>query len=443
MPSQEEMIQSGVMPGSDAPVDPEVPAFIEPTVELTEQERQEFEAEVFYDWDHLQSSTLRAKRAASQGYAEALDRCSMDDYPGCKLVASLNEAGGYVFTLKDGAEIVEPVIAPSPEVVQPPPAPVAAPSAPPAVEVVDPNDPYVKTSDGWECVIDPGDGGGTEVFKGRTKTELSRKLVKAKFNATRELRRRNREQTVINDFDVSTVAFDRVAPIVVQPITPDERFTLTNQLQDPATNAKAFKRMLAAEVADPTSDIGARIRNADNIVAYEASKDIAKRWVARNQDFYNDPSGENIQSIYRFFVKHTLEVTDKNLDTVFNILRTRGALLEVPVEDVEPEVPATPAPVVPASVVPAPAASVVVAPPAKSPVAAPAPKPTQRMRPGSVTTGMSPRQASVRPGATAATPVGLTVEEYHLIPGSVIRKRYATDLVFRQGVDKLIAEGKI
>jgi len=39
--------------------------------------------------------------------------------------------------------------------------------------------------------------------------------------------------------------------------------------------------------------------------------------------------------------------------------------------------------------------------------------------------------------------VGLTAEEYHKIPTSTVKQRYRTDPIFKAGVDKLMAEGKI
>jgi hypothetical protein len=66
-----------------------------------------------------------------------------------------------------------------------------------------------------------------------------------------------------------------------------------------------------------------------------------------------------------------------------------------------------------------------------------------RLRPGSASTGLSPRQASVRPGARPEPSVGLTVDEYNRMSMSETRRRYKTDLGFKAAVDKLIAEGKI
>ena len=67
----EEQIQNGITPGSE-----EIPTV---PVVLTERQKQEFEAEVLYDWDHIRSENIRAKRAGSPEYAEALDRVAADD----------------------------------------------------------------------------------------------------------------------------------------------------------------------------------------------------------------------------------------------------------------------------------------------------------------------------------------------------------------------------
>lgn len=453
MPTPEELIQSGALPGSVAPV-PETVAPVVVARPLTDQEKKELEAEVLFDWDHIPSSKVRFKRNSDPEYAAALDRCASEGYAGTPFEAHIiyanaeDKVGTYHFELKEGSEPT-PVVAPSPAVVVPlapvvPEVIVSAPVVASTPEVVDPSDPFLKTSEGWEVRIDLEDGGGVQVFKGRTKTELSKKLVKAQFNATKELRRRNREREVLNDFDPSTLGLDKMSAPAPVVIGADELYTLTNELRDPATSRKAFQKLLAAEVSDPNSALGSRIRRADESAAFESSKEIAKSWVRNHSDFYNDPSGENIQTIYRFFVKHLLDVTEKNLDTVFGVLQSKGALLEAPIEDPEPVAPAVVAPVVPASVVPAPAAPTAASAPSSPASTAPAAQPAAtRVRPGSVSTGMSPRQASVRPGASGATPVGLTAEEYRKLPTTEVKRRYNTDLAFRQGVDKLITEGKI
>ena len=93
----EEQIQAGIVPGSQ---DPEISVA---PVELSEREKQEYEAEVIYDWDHLTSSKVRAKRAASKEYSDALDRVSEEDYPGCPITATFDKASGN-YTFEGGDE---------------------------------------------------------------------------------------------------------------------------------------------------------------------------------------------------------------------------------------------------------------------------------------------------------------------------------------------------
>ena len=139
----------------------------------------------------------------------------------------------------------------------------------------------------------------------------------------------------------------------------------------------------------------------------------------------------------------------RNLNKVLQILKNKNEVefkvstptseveLPVPTSVSRETVPAAPAAaaaaVVPAATVPAVRATPTI----------PALQPGERIRPGSASTGASPRQASVRQGSTPATPVGLTAEEYNRMSVSETRRKYKTDLGFKTAVDKLIAEGKI
>lgn len=417
----EEQIQAGITPGSE-----EIP--IVPVV-LTERQKQEFEAEVLYDWDHIRSENIRAKRAGSPEYNEALERVAADDYPGCPITATIDGNGNYVFSGE--AEEITPAVA-AQEII----APVAEPVVPPAPTAVaeDPNDPIVKVADGYEVRIDLGDGGGVQVFKGKSRVEVSRKLIKAQTNATREIRRRNREHQVLNE------SIDRTNLVTTDPIKPlsaDEIYTLTEQLKDPATAVKAHQRLLEAQLGMPVAEFRSEWERQRQV-------SVAKRWVPSNPDFYNDPDGINAALVGRYFETHNIEVNEKNLGTVFNILKTKGALLEVP--EVELPEPTNAPAAVPAAVPVAAVPAVVPTPAAPTPVSKPvpvAPAPVARVRPGSASTGLSPRQASVRPGASAGAVVGLTAEEYNKMPSSDVKRRYKSDPAFRSGVDKLITEGKI
>jgi hypothetical protein len=409
----EEQIQAGIVPGSQ---DPEIPVA---PVELSEREKQEYEAEVIYDWDHLTSSKVRAKRAASKEYSDALDRVSEEDYPGCPITATFDKvSGNYTFEGGDEAPAAaESVIQPTAEVV--------APLAVVAAETQDPNSPYIKTAEGYEIRIDLQDGGGVQVFKATTPEGVTRKLVKAQANATREIRRRNKEREVLAEtVDRSTL----VRTEGPAPLTVDEIFTLTQQLQDPATSLKAHKRMLEAQLGMTTDEFRSEWER-------QRQSNVAKRWVPTAAGFYNDPDGINASLIGKYFETHNIEVNEKNLGTVFNVLKSKGVLLE------EPEVDLPEAIVAPVAAAPAPVVPAAVPAPAQNPAAAA--KPVGRQRPGSVSTGASPRQSSVRSGASAGAVVGLTAEEYRKLPTSEVKQRYKSDPAFRSGVDKLISEGKI
>jgi len=154
------------------------------------------------------------------------------------------------------------------------------------------------------------------------------------------------------------------------------------------------------------------------------------------------------------------DYTVRNMTKALLMLKQKGEVekrISTPVERRElpiptSEQPAAAAPVVVASAAaaapasaatPASAAAVPAVPASKPASSAVAPATEGRLRPGSASTGLSPRQASVRPGARPEPAVGLTVEEYNRMSASETRRRYRTDLGFKTAVDKLIAEGKL
>jgi len=211
-------------------------------------------------------------------------------------------------------------------------------------------------------------------------------------------------------------------------LTADEIFTLNQQLQDPATTVKAYRRLLESQLGMTTDEFRSEWERQRQV-------SVAKRWVPTAAGFYNDPDGVNAALIGKYFETHNIQVNEKNLSTVFNVLKSKGVLLEEPEVDL-PEPIVAPVAAVPAPVIPAVA-------PAPAPNPAAAVKPAGRPRPGSASTGASPRQSSVRSGASAGAVVGLTAEEYRKLPTSEVKQRYKSDLAFRAGVDKLISEGKI
>jgi hypothetical protein len=168
----------------------------------------------------------------------------------------------------------------------------------------------------------------------------------------------------------------------------------------------------------------------------------------QNSDvFFNKALGDKIDEI---IITNKWDYTVRNLNKALLTLKDKGEVqkrVSTPVERRELPIPISTqpaaAPVAPAAA--APAAAVAAAAPAsksESPAAA-ASAAEGRLRPGSASTGLSPRQASVRPGTKPEPSVGLTVEEYNRMSVSETRRRYKTDLGFKSAVDKLIADGKL
>lgn len=389
--------------------------------------------QVEIDWSTLPSNKVRAKRAENPDYEEALTQFLNSD----PVVQDLTDVPATGASIEDEllntptpepeAEPVAPSAAPAPVVTTP--EPVAAP-------VAEEGDPY-KTADGWEVKIDLEDGGGVQVFKARTQRELISKLADAQKNATRKIRyeaqqkkERQKRRSTAEPEKVQTRT--AAAP---KTLSADELWSLGQGITDPTKFDKSIVAVVEARLGRTLESLIVDANKLRDVEEENRARNVSSAWVANNPEFYN--TADNRTKLLEFFQERPdWAITEKNLDIAFSFLNADDLLVERPEEvEVEPVVTPTPVAIAPATV-----------PTTQPQVAAPAPAGLPegvRLRPGSASTGMSPRNASVRHGAAAASPVGLTAEDYRKIPASETKTRYRTDPSFKASVDKLISEGKI
>jgi hypothetical protein len=393
--------------------------------------------QVRFDWDNLPSDRVRnlkndpAYKAALEGF------------------------------LLEGAVIVDPTAGPevslalSPEeslnavpAVEPP-APVA-PAAEPAVEaavvpeVEDENAsieyPFgtiAKTKTGWEARVDNKDGSGVQVYRSKTKDELIGKLMQAQAHASSKIRQQEDERQRRLLDEPADMAPTRRA---LQPrqLTADEQFEYAESMSsgDPSRMHKAQEKRDAIRFGAPIDEVMGRLVETENTLAVEAYKATAKAFMKQNDTVeFTRELGDKIDEV---LAENKWAYTVRNLNKVLETLKSQNEVtIKVSTQQVEEE--ELPVPTSAREVAPAVAAAAVVVkvPPATTPKAA------ERLRPGSASTGMSPRQASTRQGQQPVTPVGLTAEEYNRLSVSETKHKYRTDPGFRSAVDKLMTEGKI
>lgn len=385
--------------------------------------------QVEYDWNHLPSSAVKQKRNSDPQYAAALTEY-LAKLPSQVVAEGVEpESAAIVPTMVVPAAVAEPVVS----VVEPaivPIAPVVVPD-----EDADPN--LVKTKEGWEYRIDLGDGSGVQAFKGRTKNQVMAAMGKAQVSATKKIRAQAQERKELiseenPDFDAPMA---RLKPGV---LTADEQWELANAMTDPTKAAKALDKFIERRLGGSIDVIVDTVNRQNDDLEYRRAFNEGKAWIAETPEFYN--TVENGQKIADYIQQKGWANTKRNLRKAFIDLSEAG---ELEVRPAEP-VPTLEAVVASEVVIPPEPAVATVAAPPEPPQTPPAALPTGRVRPGSTSTGLSPRDASVRPGATqAARAVGLTVEEYRRMPTSDMKRRYNQDAEFKASVDALIEQGKV
>lgn len=442
MATPEEMIQGGKLPDGTPGLEVTIPA---PVVRVEEPEVAEeivtdlsrdssgqpvfadLDQQVVYDWNHLSSDQLKLKKNSSSAYKEALLRL-------------LNAAPAPASETPEAVVEVAPVITPAEPVVV----------APVDEEEVSSDTRIKKVKGGWEATVDLKDGSGKQVYKAKTKDELIVKLLDAQTHATKKIQNQEQERRLLiasepADVDEPSVRFK---PRV---LTADEQWQIANDLGDPAKAVKALDKYIETRLGGSIDQVIEKITSHDEDLEYRRARNEAMAFIRETPEFYNTP--DNSAKLATYVEEKGWASTKRNLNKAFVILSNENELEQRPLEQVltpeaepvstEPVRETVELPVSKADGSPVPAAPV-----AKPGSSEPA-KPTglsegTRMRPGSNSTGMSPRQSSVRTGGAApAVPVGLTAEEYHRIPTATIKHKYKSDAAFKAQVDKLMAEGKI
>jgi hypothetical protein len=398
--------------------------------------------QVRFDWDNLQTDRVRALKN-DPTYKAALESFLLEgsvvvvpaEHPEVTLASSVEDE------IQKAAEapVVEPVATVEPE-------PVVEPVIVPAVvedegtKIEYPFGTIQKIKGTWEARVDNKDGSGVQVYKAKTKDELIGKLMQAQAHASTKIRQQEEDRLKMLAEEPADLA---PARRVIQPrqLTADEQFEYAEAMTsgDPSRIHKAQEKRDAIRNGGTPEEIAGRLAEAENSLAVESYKNTAKAFMKMNDNVqFTRELGDRIDEILN---ENKWAYTVRNLNKVLAHLATQNEVtykVSTQAEE-EVELPApTSAPVVAA----APAVVPAVVAPTRVPPAT-TPKAVERLRPGSASTGITPRQASVRQGQQPVAPVGLTAEEYNRMPVSETRQKYKTDPGFRSAVDKLIAEGKI
>jgi hypothetical protein len=193
----------------------------------------------------------------------------------------------------------------------------------------------------YQAVDDSGRAlGAKQVFKGATAQEVLDKVANANkelIKLNRELKKNMRIGKYDNDeipddaahFGSETVEFNPVT------LTPEERFTLSRDLNDPERFDEASKKLFEATIGASPDKIRAVLNSSQQNISSMRAKMEAELWVATTPEYY--PCNENFETITNWMVKNDLAPVRANFQLAFSKLTEVGLLLEAPI--VREEIP--------------------------------------------------------------------------------------------------------
>lgn len=242
-----------------------------------------------------------------------------------------------------------------------------------------------KVGDKWCATVDLGDGSPVQKFYGDTQDEVVTELIKAQQNATRTIREHKKAAKLNPPQTQPARELPKFEP---RSLSVDERFNLSQQLNDPSKNAEAVRALIEAELGAPIETVRQTLTLSQEQAFRQQIAEEAKRFLNSHPDFV--PNAENDQTMIQYLEARGLAYTAHNLDIAYEDLKDVLIL-----KTATPQV-----------------ATVV--------------------RPRSASTGI-PARSNTR---TPSTPVGPTAEEINKMDPSEYRRRLG-DPQFRAHVNKL------
>ena len=223
-------------------------------------------------------------------------------------------------------------------------APAVEPTVQPAVEPIAP----VELKYEYQPTDDQGRPmGGRQVIKYTTQEELTQKLVDQNISVLRQLRKVSRDARLGiapgESIPESAQRFDNITEFKPKDLNVDERFQLSQDLNDPEKFASARDRLLESAVGVPPAKM-AEILNQQQLATLQLmAKQNFDIFAANNPTFYStDP--ENRKTLTDWMFKNKLAPTVENFNTAYSSLNSVGLLNEAPIVRSEPVPVVEPAP---------------------------------------------------------------------------------------------------
>jgi hypothetical protein len=275
--------------------------------------------------------------------------------------------------------------------------------------------------------------GGKQVIIYKTAEELRDKLVKNHELAIRQMRKVSREKVlgldepVIKDED----RFKPVAELKTRDLTAEERFALSQKLQDPEKAAEARDLLIESAFGMKPQELANRLNDTERFIVQQRAVESYVGFVESCPEYYD--SAANREAMTVWMGKRKIAPTIDNFKRCFDHLAAQAGLLEakpvVQQASVAQVVPVVEPPVAAVESEPQPQAPAVAAPGLGNGVQ------PQAKRHSHVPSGLNASVASPA-GPQRSAGISVTLGDIDKLPSDVYRKKLK-DPAFAALVDRL------
>jgi hypothetical protein len=263
--------------------------------------------------------------------------------------------------------------------------------------------------------------GGKQVIKYHTPDELADKLRDQNIELVRKLREISSKHS--DDIDVQlpndAQRFTSMAEFAPRELSAEERFNLSQDLNDPSKSVEAMDTLLEARLGMKLDKVRDTLNGQQLIVLQLMAKSNYDTFEKNTPEFY--PCAENRKVLTDWMFKKRLNPTVEMFNLAYQTLKGAGLLLDSPIVREVTSAPATPV----STVTPTAAPAVSTEPnPPQVPVAnesriTPAEQP-QAKRPVRVPSGLNSNVSS--DASTFGVTATLTLEDIEKMPSDVYKK---------------------
>lgn len=275
--------------------------------------------------------------------------------------------------------------------------------------------------------------GGVQVIKYRTPDELAEKLRDQNIQLVRKLRQvtKNQRLGVSENENIPDEAerFSQPIDFTPKPLSVDERYAISQDLNDPDKFEAARDRLLESAIGASPEDLRKTLNQQQITTMQLLARQNATQFMEQHPGFY--AVSENLEVMTNWMLKNKLAPTVANFERAYSTMQEAGLLLAPPIVREEAPTPAVIVPPVAENTAPIvePAAPV-------ARISDPVP-PQHTSQPARVPSGLNTRVASntgVDPSASS-----LSLADIDRMSSDEYKRRLLTDPKFSETVNKLEA----